>query len=65
MCTWVNEKSWEMTRICFPDAKQIENSKKNGKQRMYICSKNGDQIDENFDSPPDNEHSFLASYFHE
>ena len=28
MCTWVNYKSWEMVKNCFPDAKQIKNTPK-------------------------------------
>ena len=24
VCTWVNEKSWEMMKNCFPEAKQIK-----------------------------------------
>ena len=23
LCTWVNKEIWEMTKTCFPDAKQI------------------------------------------
>ena len=34
-------------------------------QRMYICSKNRNESDENFDSPPDNEPTLSSSYFHE
>ena len=28
ICTWVNEDSWELTKNCFPDAKQIKKIQK-------------------------------------
>ena len=28
MCSWVNGESWEILKLCFPDAKQIQNAHK-------------------------------------
>ena len=39
MCSWVNDESWEIIKICFPDAEQIKQSKNKIMQRMYISSK--------------------------
>ena len=39
--------------------------KNNSIQRMYICSKIQKSDWWDFDSPPDNEHNFSASYLHE
>ena len=37
MCTWVNERSWGMTKKYSPNAKQIKKSQKPFMLRMYIC----------------------------
>ena len=36
-----------------------------GLEQVTYFQKHGNQIDESFDFPPDNEHKFSALYFHE
>ena len=47
-------------RTYFPDAKKIKNSQKHFMQIMYICSKDINEKDENFDSTEDNEPTFSS-----
>ena len=61
-CTWVNEESWETMKNCFPDAKQKNAQIEVWKECIYV-QKHGNEIDESFYSPPDNNHTFSASYF--
>ena len=55
MWTWFNGESWEIMKNCFPDAKQIKKCPKTTvcKECTYV-QKDRNDIDENFDSPPDN-----------
>ena len=66
MCTWVNGESWGMLNTYFPDAKQIQKIPKTVlcKECTYVqiyIDKSG----ENFASQPDNEPTFLSSFFQE
>ena len=56
---------WEMINL-FPDAKQIKKSPKTVlcKECTYV-EKDRNESDKSFHSPPDNEHNFSSSYFHE
>ena len=61
MCTCVLEKGCEITKNCFLSAKQIEKCPKTTlcKDCTYV-QKYRNKIDENIDSPPDNEPTFSA-----
>ena len=52
-------------QIVFPDARQVNKSPTTTvcKKCAYV-QKNRNQIYESFDLPPDNEHTFSASYSH-
>ena len=62
MCTWVNEKTWEIMKNYFTDAKQINKCPKNVlyKECTYV-QKDINENDENFDSTKDNEPTFSSS----
>ena len=65
MLTWINEDIWEITQNFFPDAKEVNKCPKIKMQKCIYVQNEINKIDESFDLPPDNEHTFSTSYFHE
>ena len=63
MLTWINEDIWEITQKCFPDAKEVNKCPKIKMQKCIYVQNEINKIDESFDLPPYNEHTFTTSYF--
>ena len=66
LCTWVNEEIWETMKKLFSWCKANKKRPKNTvcKECTYV-QKDINEIDDDFDSPLDNEPTFSASYFYE
>ena len=65
VCTWSNEEILGNAEKMFSWCKEKKDHKQQYVKNVHMLNNIEIKLLRNFDSPPDNEHTFSAPYFHE